>query len=229
MRWATYKKTKVFIFADQPLFREGIRNRLLSEPDIEVIGDSNISNQTILLSLQLVPPEVTIVDIDYQVDSGLSLCRRLLHLLPDVKIIALGADHDDATLVEILKVKLAAYLSRNISGEDLLDIIGRVANHEESIYTNLEGRPGVIKKVIGELREASGDEQIIDISSPLRRRETEVISYVAEGYSNKEIAIELGISEQTVKSHVSSIMTKLDAKGRTEAAVIAVKKGWIAN
>ena len=88
----------------------------------------------------------------------------------------------------------------------------------------------MVKAVISELRELSGDELFIDeVSCPLRPREKEVISYVSQGYSNKEIGVKLGISEQTVKCHVSSIMDKLGAKDRTEAAVKAIKNDWIAS
>lgn len=223
------ERVKVFIISEQPLFREGIRNWLSSRPDIEVMGDTGLKNTTILLSLQLMPPDVVVVDTDYPDDSGLDLCRRLLNLLPEVRVIALRAGFNDCDLVEALKVKLSAYLSKDINGDDLLCIIKRVARQEDFIDENLISRPGVIKRVISELRELSVDEETINILSPLRRRETEVISHVADGFSNKEIAAKLGISQQTVKSHVASIMTKLDAKDRTEAAVKAVKNGWIAN
>lgn len=229
MRLTTDRKIKVFVFSEQPLFREGIRNWLSSEPDIEFIGDTKITNTTILFSIQSMPPEVVLIDIDYPDDSGLYLARRLKHLLPDIKIIALRSGLDDSNLVEALKVNLAAYLSKDISGGDLLNIVRLVAQNEDLVYENLIGRPEIAKRIISELRELSGNEEIVGPSSPLRRRETEVISYVSQGYSNKEIAVELGISQQTVKTHVSSIMTKLEAKDRTEAAVKAIKNNWIAN
>jgi len=218
---------KVFIFSEQPLFREGIRNWLSSRPDIEIMGDTKITNTAILLSIQLMPPQVAIIDIDYPDDSGLNLARRLKHLLPDVKIIALRSGFSDDDLVEALKVKLSAYLNKDISGDDLLNIIRRVACREDCMHENLMSRPSVLRKVITELQELSSNEEIIDVSSPLRPRETEVISYVSRGYSNKEIGAELGISQETVKTHVASIMTKLDAKDRTEAAVKAIRHNWV--
>jgi len=228
MKLASDDKIKVFIFSEQPLFREGIRNWLSSTPDIEVMGDTKVKNTTILLSIQLMPPEVVIVDIDTPANSGLDLARRLKHLLPDVKIIALRSGFSDDYLVEALKVRLSAYLSKDTSGDNLLNIIRRVAYNEDIIDEHLISRPGVVKTVISELRNLSGKEETINLSTPLRRRETEVISYVAQGHSNKEIAAKLGISQQTVKTHVSSIMDKLDAKDRTEATVKAIRHGWIA-
>ena len=221
------KKIKVFVFSEQPLFREGIRNWLSSKPDIEIMGDTRVKNTTILLSIQLMPPDLVIVDVDYPDNSGLDLARRLKHLLPDVKIIALRSGFDDDNLIEALKVKFSAYLNKAISGDDLLRIIRRLAYQGGIITENIINRPDLVKRVIGEFRELSSDEEIIDAPSPLRHRETEVISYVSQGYSNKEIAAKLGISHQTVKTHVSSIMTKLDAKDRTEAAVKAIKNDWI--
>jgi DNA-binding NarL/FixJ family response regulator len=173
------------------------------------------------------PPEVVIVDLDYHDNSGLELARRLKHLLPDVRIIALKSCFNDGDLVEALKVKLSAYLSKNINGDDLLNMIRRVASQGDCIDINIISRPEVAEKLVNELRELSSDEEIINVSSPLGRRETEVISYVSQGYSNKEIAAKLGISQQTVKTHVASIMTKLEAKDRTEAAVRAIKNDWI--
>jgi DNA-binding NarL/FixJ family response regulator len=220
---------KVFIFSEQPLFREGIRNWLSSKPDIEIMGDAKITNTAILLSIQLMPPQVAIIDIDYPDDSGLNLARRLKHLLPDVRVIALKSGFNDDDLVEALKVRLSAYLNKDISGDDLLNIIRRVACREDCMHEDLMGRPSVVRKVINELQELSSCEEIIDVSSPLRPRETEVISYVSRGYSNKEIGAKLGISQETVKTHVASIMTKLDAKDRTEAAVKAIRHNWVNN
>jgi DNA-binding NarL/FixJ family response regulator len=227
MNFTVTEKTKVFVFSEQPLFREGIRNWLSSKPDIEIMGDTNVTNTTMLLSIQLMPPDVVIIDVDYPDSSGLDLARRLKHLLPNVKIIALKSSYEDNDLVEALKVKLSAYLDKSISGDELLNIIRRVANQESCIDENLISRPGVVKQVIGELQELSGYKEIIDVSSPLRRRETEVMSYVARGYSNKEIGAEMGISQETVKTHVASVMTKLDAKDRTEAVVKAIKHNWV--
>ena len=223
------EKIKVFIFSEQPLFRDGIKNWLSSKPDIEVIGDANVTNTTILLSIQLMPPEVVIIDIDNPANSGLDLARRLIHLLPDVKVIALRSTSNDIDLTEALKVKLSAYLSKNVSGDNLLNIVRRVAHQGDFIDTNLITRPGVIKNIIRELQELSDDDEIQNPLSPLRRRETQVISYISKGYSNKEIGAILGISQQTVKTHVSSIMTKLEAKDRAEAAVKAVTHNWIVN
>jgi len=221
------ERIKVFIFSEQPLFREGIRNWLSSKPDIEIMGDTNVTNITMLLSIKLMPPDVAIVDIDNPVNSGLELARRLVNLLPDIRIIALKSSSNDDDLVEALKVKLSAYLSKDINGDDLLRIIRSVAKGEDLMDNGIVSRSGVVKKVISELRELSNNEESIIVSSPLRRRETEVISYVSQGYSNKEIAAALGISQQTVKTHVASIMTKLEAKDRTEAAVKAIKNHWI--
>jgi two-component system nitrate/nitrite response regulator NarL len=227
MKFAMDKKIKVFIFSDQPLFRDGIRNWLSSHTDIEVLGDTSVTNTTIFLNLELMPPEVAIVDIDGPSKGGLELTHRLRHLIPDVGIIALSSDSSDSDFVEALKLKLAAYLSKSIGGDDLLSIIRRVAYHEDLMSTSLVDRPGVAKEIISKLQEIYDHTAIKMVSSPLGKRETEVVSHVARGCSNKEIALKLGISQQTVKSHLASVMSKLDASDRAEAAVIAVKNGLI--
>ncbi len=227
MQFIMHKKTKVFIFSNQPLFREGIRNWFSSQLDMEVLGDTEITNTTILLNLELVPPDVAIVDIDTPGRGGLELARRLLHLIPSVRIVALRSDSSDSDFVEALKVKLSAYVSKNISGDDLISIVRRVAYHEDFMSKSLISRPEIAKEVISQLRELSDNKEINRVSSPLGQRETEVISHVARGCSNKEIAVRLGISQQTVKSHLASVMSKLDARDRAEAAVTALKSGLI--
>jgi DNA-binding NarL/FixJ family response regulator len=101
-----------------------------------------------------------------------------------------------------------------------------VARQGNIIDANLIIIPRMNNYIISELRELYNNEEIINPSSPFRRRETEAISYISQGYSNKEIAASLGISQQTVKTYVTSTMTKLDAKDRTEAAVKAIKNNW---
>ena len=218
-------KIKVCTFSQQPLFQEGLLRWLSSTDDIQVIGQSNITDKELII--EIMPPDVVIVDIDVPSDSGLSLVQRLKQRLPNVGVIALTSSHNDDQLFEALEAQVAAYISKEISGDQLANIIRRVVRGEYPIRENLAGRPEVAGKILHQFQKLAGKEEVKTLIAPLTVRETEILNYVAQGYSNKQIAAQLDISEQTIKNHVASIMLKLNANARTQAVVIAVQKGLI--
>ena len=218
-------KIKVCTFSQQPLFQEGLLRWLSSTDDIQVIGQSNITDKELII--EIMPPDVVIVDIDVPSDSGLSLVQRLKQRLPNVGVIALTSSHNDDQLFEALEAQVAAYISKEISGDQLANIIRRVVRGEYPIRENLAGRPEVAGKILHQFQKLSGKTEVETLIAPLTTRETEILNYVAQGYSNKQIAAQLDISEQTIKNHVASIMLKLNANARTQAVVIAVQKGLI--
>jgi len=105
--------------------------------------------------------------------------------------------------------------------------VERTAHGEHPINESLANRPRVAEKVLSQFQKLSWQKDTEDIMSPLTPREIEILDYVARGFLNKQIAIELGISEQTIKNHVTSILRKLNANARTEAVVLAIKQGMI--
>jgi len=219
------QKIKVCTFSQQPLFQEGVLNALSGTEDIQIIGQAKVTDQALII--EVMPPDVVIVDIDTLPDSSLSLAYRLKQRLPSVGIIMLTSSPSDDQLFQALENQVAAYLSKEISGDYLTGTVRRVARGEYPINESLSGRPEIAGKILNQFQELSGKAEAATLIAPLTTRETEVLNYVAQGYSNKQIAAKLDISEQTIKNHVASIMMKLNANARTQAVVIAVQQGLI--
>lgn len=219
------QKIKVFTFSQQPLLGEGIRHWLSSMEDMQVIGQAAVTGWAV--AIEVMPPDVVIVDMDVPSDSGMSLIRRLTQVLPSVGVIALASNLSEDQFVRVLATQVAAYLNKEISGDYLADIVRRVARGEYPIYETLSSRPEIADGVLRQFRQLSGKKEDETTKAQLTVREIEIVNHIAQGRSNKQIAAELSISEQTIKNHVSSIMTKLNASDRTEAVVIALKTGLI--
>jgi DNA-binding NarL/FixJ family response regulator len=219
------QKIKVFTFSQQPLLVDGIRYWLSSMEDIQVVGQAAVTGWAI--AIEVMPPDVVIVDMDAPSDSGMSLIRRLTRVLPSVGVIALSANLSEEQLVQMLATQVAAYLGKEISGDYLADIVRRVARDEYPIYETLSSQPEIADWVLRRFRRLSGKREVETAKAQLTTREIEIVNNIAQGYSNKQIAAELNISEQTIKNHISSIMIKLNANDRTESVVIALKAGLI--
>ncbi len=220
------EKIKTWIFSQQPLWRQGIRQAFLSTEDIEVIGEAEVTDK-MSLTIEIMPPDVAIVDTDNAPDSGLSLANRIKQVSPSTGVIVLTSNTDDAQLFKALKAQASAYLRKDISGDELRDMVKRVARGEHPINESLNKRPKVAEQILHQFNELSRKQEVETLISPLTARETEIINYMAQGYANKQIAAKLNISEQTIKNHVTSILSKLDANARTEAVVIAIKRGFV--
>jgi DNA-binding NarL/FixJ family response regulator len=218
-------KIKVCTFSQQPLFQEGVLRAFSGKEDLQIIGQANVTDQA--LFTEVMPPDVVIVDIDTLSDSGLNLASRFKQRLPSVGVIVLTSNPSDDQLFLALENQVAAYLSKEINGDHLADTIRSVYRGEYPIRENLSSKPEVAGKILRQFQELAGKREGETLIAPLTTREMEILNYVAQGYSNKQIAVQLNISEQTIKNHVASIMLKLNANARTQAVVIAVQKGLI--
>ena len=219
-------KIRAFIVSQQILFRQGVELVLSSMEDIEISGAADFNNG-IAFTVDELPPDVAIVDIDAPSDSGLALARSIKQRLPSVGVVVLTSNPNEAQLFQELKAQAAAYLNKEVTADKLVDTVRRVACGEHPINESLTSRPNVANQVLQQFQELSWQSEAEAFISPLTPRETETIDYIAKGYLNKQIAIKLGISEQTIKNHVTSILRKLNANARTEAVVLAIKQGLI--
>ena len=215
-------KIQVFIISQQVLFRQGVELSISSIEDIEISGTADYHNG-VTNTIDSIMPDVAIVDVDISTDDGLTLARRIKQRLPSIGIIIVTSAFNDAQLFQALKAQAAAFLSKETTQEQLIDTIRCVARHEYPINESLVTRPSVADKVLQQFQELSLQSETV--ISPLTRRETEILNYIAQGYLNKQIAAELDISAQTIKNHVTSILRKLNANARTEAVVLALKQG----
>lgn len=219
-------KIQVFILSQQFLLRQGIEHSLSSVEDIEISGAADL-NGGALSTIDTMPPDVALVDIDAPSNNGLTLARKIKQRSPNIGVIVLTSNASDAQLFQALKAQAAAYLEKEVTAEQLVDTIRRVARGEHPINEGLTTRPKVAEQVLQQFQELSQRYEAEAFISPLTSRETEILNYIAQGYLNKQIAIKLGISEQTIKNHVTSILRKLNANARTDAVVVAIKQGLI--
>jgi two-component system response regulator DegU len=219
-------KVKVCIVSPQSLFRQGVRHSLTGVSGIEISGEAEVEDEA-LSAIESSLPDVALVDIDTPSDSGLRLARKIRQRLPNIGVIVLTSNPDDAQLFQAIKAQAAAYLSKEVTAAQLIDAVKRTARGEHPINESFTSRPKVAEQVLHHFQEFPWGKGAETIISPVTAREQEILNYMAKGYLNKQIALALSISEQTVKNHVTSILRKLNANARTQAVVEAIKHGLV--
>ena len=221
------EKIKVFVIDSNTVFREGLRQVLNQTEDVEVIGESDINDEVLEL-ISNFSPQVVLLDIGLPLLIGLSLARRITQRSPAISVIVLTPYDDDEHLFQAIKSGAAGYLSKSVTADELTSAIRRLHRGEHIINGMILTRPRVAEKVLKQFQGLSLMGTAMEtLTAPLTPRELEVLSYVARGYINKQIAHKLSISEQTIKNHMSSVLRKLDANDRTQAVVLAMHYGWI--
>ena len=218
---------KIFIIDQQPLFRQGIRSFLSQVPDMEVSGEAD-ADESVLATIEISLPEVVLLGINAPLPDGLKLCHSIKQRLPSVSVIILTPEsYQDQELFQAIKAQASAYLSRNVNPDELVKVIRRCASGEHPINETILTRPGVAEQILQQFQSLATEKETATFISPLTPRETEILQYMVEGYLNKQIADTLSVSEQTIKNHITSILRKLNANARTQAVVIAIKKGLV--
>jgi DNA-binding NarL/FixJ family response regulator len=220
------KKTNILIISQQAMFRKGIEISLSSESDIEIIDSVDTSNG-VEYSVDNLPPDIALLDVDGSGDNGFDIALRLKQRSPSIAIIIFTSYPDDEQLFLALKAQASAYMSKEATTEEIIQTISRLAHGEYPINDSLRDRPKVAEHVLEKFQELVSRADTEGLVSPLTNRETEILEFIARGFLNKQIASELDISEQTIKNHVTSILRKLNANARTEAVVIGIKRGII--
>jgi DNA-binding NarL/FixJ family response regulator len=221
------EKVTVFIVDKQTLYRQGIRQALTASDDITVVGECSPNTEAIGL-VEAFMPHIVLLDVDLPLLRGLDLGRQITTRCPNVSVIALTSSPDDEQLFQAVRTGVVAYLTKDIAPEELANAVRRIHRGERPINDSLLSRPRVAEQVLRQFQDLTLMGKAMEtLATPLTPRETETLKYVAEGYSNKQIAHVLGISEQTIKNHVTSILNKLDANDRTHAVVLALRQGWI--
>ena len=217
----------VFIVDRQTLFRDGIAHGLSTYQDIEVVGGCASTDDALGL-IEAFAPNVVLLSVDDTFQRGLDLGRQIATRCPVSGVIALTSNADDDQLFQAIKGGVVAYLSKDVSAEELVGGIRRVARGERLIGETVLVRPKVAEQVLRRFQDISLMGKALEaVATPLSPREMEILKHVAEGNANKQIALILKISEQTIKNHMTSILQKLDANDRTHAVVLALRQGWI--
>ena len=216
-------KIKVMVIDEQAFFRAGVRQTLSQQADLEIVECDPTQNALELIEANL--PDVALLGSDLASLSGIELGRKIAQYYPNTKVVVLSPDPDDEELFEVIKTAAVACLSKSATADELASIIRRARKGEYPINESLMTRPKVARQVLNQFRGMG--ETMEGIAAPLTKRETQILTYVAEGNSNKEIARILEISEQTIKNHVSAILRKLNANDRAHAVALALHSGWI--
>ena len=222
----SHNKIQVFVISQQSLFKQGIEQSFSEVDDISISGVTGV-DESVLKSIDNLPPDVALLDIDGPSEIGIELAKKIKQRSPNIGVIVLSSAMDDNQLFMALKAQAVAYMSKEVTADQLIETVRRVAKGEHPINEYLTNRPKVAEHVLQQFQELSARSEAEAFMSPLTPREIEILNYIAEGYLNKQIAAELGISEQTIKNHVTSILRKLNANARTEAVVVAIKQGLI--
>lgn len=226
---------KLLMVDDHPLFRQGVRTALSIYDDVTIVAEAASAEEALQWLSSAMPnvePNVVLADLNLPGLSGLELTRKLRHEYPSIGVLMLSIHESDEQAFNALQAGAAAYRSKDISPKDLVDILRRVARGEYVINDVVLEDPKVASRVLSQFRNMSQNlattpDVDFPLFTPLSDREIEVLERIAAGGSNKEIADALGISTQTVKNHISSILRKLSLNDRTQAVLYALRRGWI--
>ena len=216
-------KITVLIIDEQAFFRFGVRQVLSQQPDFNILDCSPNQDTFGLIEANL--PDVVLLGSDLATLSGLELGGKIARYYPNTKVIVLSPDPNDEELFEVIRTAAVACLKKNTSTDELVRTIRRACNGEYPINETLITRPTVARHVLKQFQDMG--KTMETVVAPLTHRETQILSYIADGKTNKQIARILEISEQTIKNHVSAILRKLNANDRAHAVVLAIRHGWI--
>src|SRR5271154_2183414 len=206
---ATGRPIRVLTVDDHPLFREGIAAVLNLEPDIRVTGEAQSVAEAVALYRQN-RPDVVLMDIQLPDGNGIDATAQICREFPGAKVIILTTYQGDVRTLKALRAGALGFLLKNTLRRELV----------ESIRVVHRGHQRIVKEVALDLTMHAADD-------PLTSREMHVLEELARGQTNKEVGRMLGITEETVKTHVASVLTKLHANDRTHAVLIGMKRGFI--
>jgi DNA-binding NarL/FixJ family response regulator len=216
----------VMIVDDHPLFLQGLRRVLEAEDGIRVIGAATDGEEALELARQLMP-DVVLMDVNLPSMNGMQVTRQLKADLPNVAVIVLTAYHDENQVLYAVRVGASAYYPKDVTPAALVDAIRQVSQGYYVIEENVLSKPELAEWITERFEDFAFWDGAEDMFMPLSPREMDILQLITRGLSNKQVAVELGISHQTVKNHMTSILRKLAVNDRTQAAVYALRKGWI--
>jgi DNA-binding NarL/FixJ family response regulator len=218
----------VLIVDDHPLFRDGLQKALSMEDGLDVIGQCEDGLEALRVARKL-QPDVVLLDINLPSINGLQVARQLKTDRASIAIIVLTAYHDSEQVLHAMRAGASAYCAKDVTPETLINVIHEVAAGGYIIEgQRMDARE--LDQWINQNVKAITGPYMVDSEEhyvPLSPREMEILQFVTRGLSNKEIAVELNISQQTVKNHMTSILKKLNVQDRTQAAVTALRHGWV--
>lgn len=212
---------RMLLVDDHVLFRKGLAALLATRPGIQVVGEASDGLEALAVAHDLLP-DVILMDIHMPKCSGLEATRRIKRELPHVKIVMLTVSDDDQDLFEAIKSGAQGYLLKDLEPNQLYNLLENISGGDVPLSGAIAAK---ILKVF--TRSDLGSPQEPEVIDELTSREISILQLVAEGKTNREIASDLYISENTVKIHLRNILEKLHLQNRIQAAVYAVRQGLV--
>jgi NarL family two-component system response regulator LiaR len=213
-----HRRTSILIADDHEVVRNGIRSYLETIPDMQVVGEASSGEEALNLIAELIP-DIVLLDLIMPGMDGIEITRRVKHISPRTQVVILTSYHDDVHIFPALKAGAISYILKDMKMEKLVEVLRRAAQGEVTLH------PLVASRVLQNIRGENGEDQ--PLFTELTERETGVLKLIANGLTNSQIAQKLVISENTVKGHVSNILSKLHLADRTQVAVYAWQQGIV--
>ena len=213
-------KIKILIADDHAVVREGTRQILEQEPDLNVVAEAGDGEEAVSLAASS-KPDVAIIDVAMPRVDGIEATRRIKALYPAIAVLILTAYDDDQFVFSLLEAGAAGYLLKSVSGRELIDAVRAVYSGESVLH------PTIARKVLNRFVPTPGKPKEHEPSEVLSEREMDVLKLATRGLTNQDIANRLCLSVRTVQAHLGHIFNKLQVSSRTEAVVCALKEGWV--
>jgi NarL family two-component system response regulator LiaR len=217
MEKAMESPIKILIADDHPLIRQGLRVVIEAQPDLELVGEVSNGEQAVRQSLAL-HPDIVIMDLQMPVKDGLTATREITQADAHVQVLILTSFPDDDNVYTAIKAGAMGFLLKDSSAEYLLDAIRTVYGGESVLH------PTIARRLMQEIKQP---QKLPPTTEPLTPREVEVLGYLAQGMTNRQIADKLSVSVRTVSTHVRNILDKLHLANRTQAALYALEQGIV--
>jgi len=206
-------KIRVVLVDDHTVVRRGLRLAFGLEPDLEVVGEAENGRQAVEVVAALLP-DVVVMDLLMPVMNGVEATREIRGRFPDVEVVALTSVLEDRMVIDVVEAGAAGYMLKESRPDDLFDAVRAAARGEVRLD------PRAQQRLVREVRAVPAREALTE-------RESEVLLHIAKGATNKGIAQALDVTEATVKTHVSNLLSKLGLKSRTQAALYALREGLV--
>jgi len=210
--------TSILIVDDHEVVRNGIRSYLETIKDFDVVGEAESGEKAVKMVSELIP-DIVLLDLIMPGMDGVETTRQIKKISPRTQVVILTSYHEDVHIFPALKAGAISYILKDMKMEKLADALQRAVRHEVTLH------PLVAERVLQNIR--GGDSEEPALFTELTERELDVLRLIAKGITNSQIAESLVISENTVKGHVSNILSKLHLADRTQVAVYAWQRGIV--
>ncbi len=212
-------KLRILLVDDHAVVREGMKSLITAQPDLEVVGEADNGRVALELATEL-HPDVIVMDMSMPELNGALATQQITRAFPQIKVLALSVHEDKSYLQQFLEAGAKGYVLKRAATEELIRAIRSVAMGGTYLDPNVAG------KVVGGLFHSHSNNQVVP-ASELSEREAEVVRFIAQGYSNKEIAAKLDLSVKTVETYKTRSQEKLGIHSRIEIVRYAMQRGWL--